>query len=307
VPNPQTASPDKPQSADVAAESLFVSAPDGLRLHVRRTGEAGQGTLPVVCLPGLTRCTLDFDPLAASLAGGNPARCVYALDYRGRGRSDFDRDWNNYNLAVELGDVLAVFAALGIRKAVIVGTSRGGLLSMLMAAVRPDLIAGVVLNDIGPEIDITGLMRIKGYVGRLPRALTLNDAAVSLRRVFGAQFPALTDADWRTWAWRTFEETAEGLVPRYDIRIAETMQDVSPDNPLPTLWPQFDALAQAPLMLIRGTLTDLLSEGTVAQMRARRPDMDYLEVPDQGHAPLLVEPDVTARIAAFIARCELRP
>src|SRR5476649_2636789 len=160
--------------------SFFISAPDGLRLHARSHGRRSAPALPVVCLPGLARTTSDFDILAQSLAG-NPShpRLVVALDYRGRGQSAYDKDASNYSFQVELADVLAVVTALDCLPAIFVGTSRGGILTMLLAAMRPTAIVGVVLNDIGPVIEPKGLMRIKGYVGKLPEPRSFEEAARS--------------------------------------------------------------------------------------------------------------------------------
>src|ERR1035441_1429663 len=153
------------------ATSIFISAPDGLRLHARCYGARSAPALPVVCLPGMARTAADFEMLAEALAGDERRpRRVIALDYRGRGKSEYDRDPANYNFQVELADLLAVLAALDAARAILIGTSRGGILAMLLAAVRPTAIAGVVLNDIGPVIEPKGLMRIKGYVvtGKVP-------------------------------------------------------------------------------------------------------------------------------------------
>jgi pimeloyl-ACP methyl ester carboxylesterase len=283
----------------------FVTAPDGLRLHVREWGERTAGGLPVVCLPGLARTTADFETLGAALAGdaARPGR-VLALDYRGRGLSDHDPEPGHYSVAVELDDVLAVLAARAVPFAVIVGTSRGGLIAMTLGALRPTAIAGVVLNDIGPVIEPQGLLRIKNYVGKLPQPRDFAEAADILRRVSGGQFPRLNDADWLAAARRTWREQDGRLVLAYDPQLARTLAAFDPDQPLPALWPQFDALAHVPMMVIRGANSDILSAATIAAMRARRRDMTILEVPDQGHAPLLAEPDTIARIAAFVAECE---
>jgi pimeloyl-ACP methyl ester carboxylesterase len=293
-------------STTAIAESRFITAPDGLQLHVRCYRAAWAALrLPVICLPGLTRNESDFEPLARNLAT-NPEhpRAVFALDLRGRGRSDHDPDWRNYNPAVELADVIAVAKALGLARAVFLGTSRGGILTMLMAAAQPQMIAGAILNDIGPVIDLSGLMRIKGYAGKIRTPKDVAEGAAILRDLFGTQFPNLGEADWRAWAERSWAQGAGGLIGRYDQKIGETLKDVSPDQAVPDLWPQFDALPDVPLMLIRGALTDILSQETVGEMRRRRPDIDVVEVPDQGHAPLLAEPAVIRRISDFLQRCD---
>jgi pimeloyl-ACP methyl ester carboxylesterase len=292
-------------SMSVHINSTFVSAPDGLRLHARCFGRRGGERLPVVCLPGLARTAADFDTLAEALAGhAERPRRVIALDYRGRGQSDYDRDPRNYNFQVELADVLAVIVALDATPAIFVGTSRGGILAMLLAAVRPSAIAGVVLNDIGPLIEPKGLMRIKGYVGKLPQPRSYEEGAEILRRLFDAQFTKLGPADWLASAHRTFKDENGRLVPTYDVRLAETMEGVNFDKPLPPLWNAFDALASVPVMVIRGANSDLLSPATVEAMQARRKSLETVEVPDQGHAPLLAEADVIGRIVDFAGRCD---
>lgn len=285
--------------------SIFISAPDGLRLHARCYGRSDADRLPAVCLPGLARTEADFETLATALAGdADRPRRVIAIDYRGRGRSEYDRDPANYNLQTELADLLAVLAALEAMPAIIVGTSRGGILAMLLAAVRPTALAGVVLNDIGPVIEPQGLMRIKGYIGKLPQPRSFEEGADILRRLFDAQFPKLTDEDWLTAARRTFKEDKCRLVPTYDVRLARTLVGVDLERPAPPLWDAFDALAHVPLMVVRGRNSDLLSSATVAAMRARRATMEVVEVPDQGHAPLLAEAGVIARVAAFVGTCD---
>ena len=283
----------------------FVTARDGLRLHLREYGERTAPGLPVVCLPGLARTTADFDRLAAALAGDpRRPRRVLALDYRGRGLSDHDPNPDNYSIPVELDDVLSVLTARSVESAAFVGTSRGGLILMAMAALRPGVIAGAVLNDIGPVLEPQGLMRIKGYVGQLPVPRDFADGAEILRRVSAGQFPRLTDADWLAAARRTWRQDGGRMVITYDTGLARALASFDPAQPLPAIWPQFDALAAVPLMVIRGANSDLLSAATVAAMRARRQAMTILEIPDQGHAPLLAEADTIARIAEFVVRCE---
>jgi len=285
--------------------SHFVTAQDGLRLHVEVYGSSAGTAAPVVCLPGLTRTSADFEPLALVLAGDlEQPRCVIALDYRGRGRSDYDDDPRNYSLAVELSDLLAVLTALGVGPAVFVGTSRGGILAMLLAVARPGAIAGVVLNDMGPVIETEGLARIKSYVGKLPSPTSYQDGADILRGLFEAQFPNLSPADWTAFARRTFNEGDGRLLPNYDVKLANSLKGIDLKRPLPALWKEFDALARVPLMLIRGANSDVLSAATVSAMAARRRDLEILEVPNQGHAPLLAEDETIRRIRFFLALCE---
>ncbi|HEV2957804.1 MAG TPA: alpha/beta hydrolase [Xanthobacteraceae bacterium] len=285
---------------------LTIRAPDGLRLHVRRYGVRTDATLPVLCLPGLARTADDFTELAQGLTADTAEpRCVLAMDYRGRGDSDYDRDPANYNLPVELADVLAVMTALELAPAIVIGTSRGGLLAMLLAVVRPGALAGVVLNDIGPVIEPQGLMRIKSYVGKLPTPRTFEEGAEILHRVAGKQFPKLEAADWLRQARRTWREHNRKLTTAYDAKLAKTLEAIDFERPLPPLWSEFDALAQTPLMVVRGANSDILSGDTVKAMRARHPDIDLVEVADQGHAPLLAEAPVIGRIAAFATLCDL--
>jgi pimeloyl-ACP methyl ester carboxylesterase len=285
--------------------SRFVTAPDGLKLHLRRYGPRRTDALSVICLPGLARTAADFHTLAMALANDpDRPRPVIALDSRGRGQSEHDRDPANYNLGVELADLLAVLTALETGPAVFVGTSRGGLLTMLLATARPGALAGAVLNDIGPVIEPKGLMRIKGYVGKLPQPRDFAEGAEILRRLFDSQFPKQAADDWLAAAQRTWERRDGRLVPTYDVRLAKTLEAVDPEQPVPSLWKEFDALAGVPLLVIRGGNSDILAPATVEAMRARRSALTVIEVPDQGHTPLLVEPEIIQRIAAFIASCE---
>jgi len=287
-------------------ESLFVTAQDGLRLHVRRYGTPAARRLPIVCLPGLTRNAPDFHELA--LAFGRDAaepRLVFTIDSRGRGRSGHDPDPGNYSFPVELADVLAVFTALDIGRAIVLGTSRGGILAMLLGAARPGALAGVILNDIGPVVDTKGLVRIKGYVGKMPTPRSFSDGAEMLRRLGDAQFTAMTPEQWLAQARRTWTQTGKGLVLDYDPKIATTLEAVDAERPALPLWGAFDSLARVPLMVLRGANSDILSPATVDAMRARRLDIDVVEVPDQGHAPLLAEAEVIARIAAFVTLCDV--
>ena len=284
-------------------KSLFISAQDGLRLHVREYGDRTAPGLPVVCLPGLARTAADFDELAPALAAGQPSRHVIAIDSRGRGHSDHDADHTNYNCMTELGDIVSVLFELGVGPAVFVGSSRGGILTMLLGAAHPVSIAAVVLHDVGPVHEYRGMMRIKSYLGKLPHPHTYEEGAEVLRQLMGEQFPNLTYEQWLGAAQRTWHLKAGGLKPAYDLGIARALAGVDIDRPMPPLWHEFDALAGVPMLVIRGANSDLLSAETVAAMRARRADMDIIEVADQGHAPLL-EGHLVRQVVRFVERCE---
>ena len=283
-------------------DDLWITAPDGLKLHALIGGARAAPGLPVVCLPGLSRTVEDFRPLLLRLVADG--RRVLALDSRGRGRSERDKNPANYSVPVELADVLATLDAASIPRAIFVGTSRGGILVMALAVARPAAIGAAVFNDIGPVLEMAGLLRIKQYVGRMPRPDSWSDAVHILRSAMGGHFPALDDAGWDAYARTTWREGEDGLEPACDPALSTVLKDVDPAEPAPTLWPQFDALPRVPLMVIRGENSDLLSREAVGMMRARRPDLAVLEVPGQGHAPLLRGDATLDPIAAFVARCE---
>lgn len=284
-------------------ESRFFPAEDGLMLHARDyVPAADTGRLPVVCLPGLSRNSRDFHPFALLLAQDPDAsRRVVALDYRGRGRSAYDKNAANYNVAVECRDVLTVLTALGLSRAVFAGTSRGGLILHVMAAVEPERIAGAILNDIGPEIEAAGLKDIRDYLSRPASFANFDAAAEGLRAVHGATFPALSPADWRDMAEAIYAERDGRLVVDYDPTLADQLQAIDFSKPLPTLWPQFELLAKKPLLVIRGAFSRLLSEQTLARMAAHAATVQTVTAPGQGHAPLLHHGDVFASAKAFLA------
>jgi pimeloyl-ACP methyl ester carboxylesterase len=283
----------------------FVTAHDGLTLHVRRYGSRHASAHSVVCLPGLARTAADFHPLAAALTA-DPAkpRLVLALDYRGHGQSQYDRNPSNYTIRVALADLSAVVAALEVTSAIFVGTSFGGVLAMMLATLPPTAVAGVILNDIGPVMQPQGLMRIKSLVGKLPIARNFEEGAQILRWLFEAQFTKLAPQDWIALAQRTWREEHGTFVPTHDSKLARALRGFSLER-LPTLWDQFDALMRIPLMVIRGANSDMLASTTVNAMLARRGQLEVVVVPDQGHPPLLAEPRVIQRIAAFVASCDV--
>lgn len=286
---------------------VYCQSADGLKLHAKVIGPDSGGALPVLCLPGLTRTTDDFDDIARAIATDPTSpRRVVAIDYRGRGLSDYDPDPAKYAVPVELGDVLTIAASQGISRAILLGTSRGGLISMALAATQPQLLAGVILNDIGPALEIGGLMKIKGYIANPPPRRTWDEAARGLKELFGGVFPSLDDSGWMAWARRAFREApgGDGLERTYDLTLAKAFEGLDAANPPPPVWELFDKLAGVPLMLVHGGLSDLLSPQGVRDMAARRPDIEVVEVPDQGHAPLLADRPTIDRIVAFCARCD---
>ena len=288
-----------------AIEDLWFTAKDGLKLHALAAGPKDAQALPAICLPGISRTAEDFRQLLEAFAsnGKNPRRAI-ALDSRGRGLSARDPNPANYSVPMEIGDLLAVLDATKIERAIFVGTSRGGILTMVMGTVRPQAIAGAVLNDIGPVLDMKGLLRIKTYVGKMPKPASWAEAAGLLKRVMGEQFPAFDEARWLDYARRTWTNGKDGFTPRSDPLISTALADIDPKIPPPPLWAQFEALAAAaPVLVIRGEHSDLLSRETVAAMRARKPALGSIEIPGQGHAPFLVEAATIDPILAFAASC----
>lgn len=285
----------------------FCAASDGLRLHFRDYGSSADPGLPVICLAGLSRNAADFGPLAdallSGLAGGARRR-VLALDYRGRGLSDYDPDWTNYSLAIENADILTVLAEAAVERAVIVGTSRGGLHAMMLSETSPSLLAGVVLNDIGPVFEPRGMARIRGYVGKVAAPESEVEAVHLVKKLMGEQFTSLSDEDWTAYARMTFADDDGNFALRYDLRLGKAMESFDRAQPTPSLWSQFDGLRDTPLLIVRGGNSDLLSPETLAEMVRRNPDSLTHTVEGQGHAPLLIDAKSIQRIAAFVGEVE---
>ncbi|MDR4308461.1 alpha/beta hydrolase [Chelatococcus sambhunathii] len=276
-----------------------IAVAHGHTLHVRE--RRGDG-LPVVCLPGLARTLDDFEPLAAHLAspeGG--ARRVISISSRGRGLSDRDSDPSRYQVKQESEDALAVLDALGVNRAAFVGTSRGGLVTMMIAALKREMVAAAVLNDIGPEIELDGLIRIQSMLNSSALPDTFEQGAKWIRMANGDRFPALGADDWMRWARRAWRETDGRLEPACDPALSETLKGLDLTKPVPSAWPLFDALKGARLMIVRGELSDLFSEAQLGRMVERRPDAVVWRVAGQGHAPLLDDAPTMGAIASFLA------
>jgi len=281
---------------------LYYASFDDLRLHVRHYPVAEARARPVVCLPGLTRNGRDFHYLASYLSHHpQRPRAVYCVDYRGRGNSQYDSDWRNYTPFIELIDALDFMTLQDLHEAAIVGTSRGGIIAMMMAAIRPTAMRVVILNDIGPVMETTGLARIMGYVGRTKVPRNWEDAALLLREMNERAFPAIESWQWEEIARAVFNERNGRPAQSYDRRLARAFGAIDLSRPVPDLWPQFIALGQFPALVIRGANSDLLSAETVEAMVERHPNLRTLTVSGQGHAPVLNEPETVEAIGTFLA------
>lgn len=271
---------------------MFFTADDGARLAYSDQGEG----LPVLCLAGLTRNMGDFDYVAPHLPGVRLIR----VDYRGRGQSDFTGA-ATYTVPQEGKDALALLDHLGIGKAAVLGTSRGGLIGMLLAAVAHDRLLGLCLNDVGPVVERAGLERIFDYVGRNPAARTHDLLADRLGSAMPG-FANVPEGRWLADARKHYDEAPEGLRIRYDPALREAFLAAF-QGEAPDLWPLWDATAGLPVALIRGANSDLLSPEVAAEMVRRRPDTIFASVPDRAHVPWLDEPESLAAINAWLDRC----
>ena len=281
----------------MADNAGFFESHDGLKLYYRDFGAEQPGT-PVICLPGLTRNSRDFEDLANYLSD---RRRVLTCDFRGRGFSEYDEHWENYHPPTYVQDTWTLLDHLGIDKVIVVGTSLGGLCAMVMAATNGDRLAGVVMNDIGPEINPAGIARVQEYTGRVPPVKSWEEAAQQSRDIYGDWLPGLNDEDWDKMARRAYRAGEDG-VPRLDMdpNIGEAVRKVGPQKGDP--WALFDALADKPVTLLWGVMSDILTEDIVDKMKARKPDLNVVPVPKRGHVPLLNEPECLAAIDAFLER-----
>lgn len=280
-------------------------SPDGLSLFARdHSPGPGAAKAPVIAIHGLTRNSADFDGIAPVLA--QSGRRVLAVDVRGRGLSDRAPDPMTYTPEVYARDVLALMEQTALERAVFVGTSMGGLITMAVAALKPKVVVAAILNDIGPEVAPEGLTRIAAYSGQPVEIGSWADAAVYARRINAVAFPHYSDADWDAFARRIFRQQPDGeIVLDYDPDIAIPIRAAGAKALVPNLWPSFRRLARKkPTLLVRGATSDLLSAAIASKMRKAAPDMAYVEVPGVGHAPMLDEPEAKAAIFEFLANVE---
>ncbi len=287
---------------------VFYDAPDKLTLYTRVYQPASETeNLPLICLPGLTRNSRDFHELALILAN-HPAtpRKVVTFDYRGRGQSAYDPEWQNYNIRVEAGDILTGLKALNIDQAIFLGTSRGGLIIHVLAAVAPQVLKGIIFNDIGPEIVSDGLRQISDYLSKSKNPADWQHATALQKAVHGKAFPALGDADWDRFARAIYRNDNGKIRSDYDPNLLKTLEGIDFSVKLPDLWAQFELMKDLPLLVIRGENTTLLAQETVDDMMRRHPALQFINVGGQGHAPFLETGQLPQLIAAFLAGVDLR-
>ena len=286
------------------AERRWTS-PDGLSLFARDYAPGpGAAKPPVIAIHGLTRNSADFGAVAPLLA--QSGRRVLAIDVRGRGLSDRAPDPMTYTPDVYARDVLALMDQAGIERAVFLGTSMGGLITMALAAIKPRVIAAAILNDVGPEVAPEGLARIAAYAGQPVEIGDWSDAAAYVQRTNGVAFPHYDPTDWDAFARRVFRQQPDGeIVLDYDPDIAVPIRAAGAKALVPNLWPWFRRLAKKrPTLLIRGETSDLLSAAIAEKMRKAAPAMAFAEIPGVGHAPMLDEPEAKAAIFEFLAELD---
>lgn len=273
---------------------------DGLTLRFRDYAGGG-GRPPILCIPGLTRNARDFEPVAAAFAGEWRVICA---DLRGRGQSDYAKDSSSYNPMQYVADISALLEQAGIERVVVVGTSLGGIVTMLLATLEPERIAGVVLNDIGPHIEEAGLSRIREYVGQGRSYPTWMHAARGLREQGGIAYPDFALSDWLKLAKRLMAVGPGGRIAfDYDMKIAEPFSVPAGTAPV-DMWPAFKALAGRPVLAIRGGVSDILSATTMNRMKRELPGLEAVTIRRVGHAPTLDEPQALEAISRLLVKVE---
>ncbi len=283
---------------------ITMRARDGLKLFARHYQAPDSSRRPLLCLPGLTRNHRDFHDIASAISAPGPyQRAVYCIDYRGRGGSQWDSDWKNYAVPIEMLDVIDFLITQGLHDVAILGTSRGGLITMLLAAAQPTLVGPVILNDIGPVVETDGLTRIATFVGRIPLPRTWDEATRLVAAANTAQFPNINPDVWAEVAHQLFNEKDGRPDHGYDPELKNAMSVL--DGPMPELWPQFGALTRVPLLVLRGENSDILSAKTVEEMSLRHPIFEAITISDEGHAPLLKDADSIGKISEFLAATDV--
>ncbi|MDH3740864.1 MAG: alpha/beta hydrolase [Hyphomicrobiales bacterium] len=277
-------------------------AADGTNLYARDYGAERAGHCPVLCLSGLTRNSREFHVIAEQLSH---TRRVICPDYRGRGKSDFAGDANTYTPFIEMADVIGFLDQLGIGNALVIGTSRGGLIAMLMAAMHRNRLAGVIFNDIGPVIEADGLLRILPYVG-LTGQFSAWPEAIEAIKASNVGFDGMSEAEWDYFARFTFDEQDGQIVSDHDPKLAITMptKEQVTSGDAPDLWPAFLALAGLPLGVVRGENSDFLTEATVTRMKQGVAGLEAVTIANRGHTPFLTEPEAMELVERTLSRID---
>ena len=282
------------------ADDIHYESADGLNLFARRYGRRDSPS-KVLCMHGLTRNHKDFEPLIETLSDSHD---IIAVDQRGRGRSQWDPQPERYSVPTYVGDMARLLDLLGLREVGLVGTSMGGLMSMVMMHAMPERITGVVLNDVGPVLEKAGLDRIAGYVGGVTTVSNWEAAARLTEQVQEPAFPGYGPEDWMAFARRTWVEKAPGEITLdYDPAISQSLAAIKIGfKERFAAWRLFSKMKPRPLLVVRGEISDLLSARTAARMVKRHPDAKEIVVPGVGHAPILDEPEAAEGIGAFLER-----
>ena len=275
----------------MAQQTGHYRSTDGLKLFYRDFGAERDGT-PVICLPGLTRNSRDFEDLAVHVV---ETRRVLCPDFRGRGFSQHDPNWRNYHPLTYVDDVWALLDELEIRRVIVIGTSLGGLCAMVMAATRAERVAGVVMNDIGPEINPAGIERIQSYTGTQPDVRSWDEAIAQAQQTYGQWLPGLSDEFWSRFVRRSYREDNNGI-PRLDVdeHVGTAVRRLGPQKGDP--WKMFEAFGEIPVTVLHGVMSDILTDDVTRKMKTRLPQLNVVRVENRGHVPLLDEPACIAAI-----------
>jgi len=280
----------------------YFTNPDGLRQYYRDYNIAPPGSPTVLCMPGLTRNSRDFEDLARHLA---PTCRVICAEQRGRGNSQWDINPARYSLDTYVADMMALLAHLDMDKVIAIGTSLGGLITMMMVAMHPGVICGAVINDIGPELDPKGIARIKSYVGKGTPPTNWQEAYAAVKSANTGVYPDFTDKDWQWFTRKLYADKSGKPVLLYDPAISKNFDaDNEESAPSPDLWPVFEACYTIPTVVLRGELSDILSAETLAKMARLHPDLVPVIIKSKGHVPLLNETECFQAIDALIEKCK---
>ncbi len=285
---------------------FWYSSHDGLRLYARDYSGAtnkNKKAKTILCMHGLTRNSADFEDICNELA--DRYRLI-VVDQRGRGLSDYDPNPANYNPLVYVQDMFLLLKTLELSSVILLGTSMGGIMAMMMAAMKPEMVQAIIINDIGPEIAEKGLDRLKKYVGKSAPVTNWDEAVKRTAAINGIAFPQANAQDWLKFAKRLYREDDKGCpVIACDPNIAVLLNDNDNNNgqnsAAPDLWPVYEQILDKPMLLIRGELSDIIDVECVRKMQQKKPDIEILEIPNVGHAPLLSEPEVEPRIMSFLS------